>query len=105
MIDAGGVYLARESLDRLSQAVVAELERYHKREPLARGMLRETLREKVFAHSLPELFAGVLARLESEGKVVSEKDIVRLSHHSVGLSEQDAELSKRIEQLYHSVGS
>ncbi|HKY43168.1 MAG TPA: selenocysteine-specific translation elongation factor [Pyrinomonadaceae bacterium] len=104
VIDAGGVYLARESLDRLSQAVIAELERYHKREPLARGMLRETLREKVFAHSLAELFAGVLARLESEGKVVSEKDIVRLSRHSVGLSEQDAELSKRIEQLYVASG-
>src|SRR6185503_2045457 len=56
VIDAGGVYLARESLDRLSETVIAELDRHHKREPLARGMLRETLREKVFAHSLPELF-------------------------------------------------
>lgn len=100
VIEAGGVYLARESLERLSEAVVAELERYHKREPLARGMLRETLREKVFAHSLPELFAGVITRLESAGRVVSEKDIVRSSQHSVGLSEQDAELSKRIELLY-----
>ena len=104
VIDTGGVFLARESLDRLSRAVMAELERYHKREPLARGMLRETLREKVFAHALPELFAGVIARLEADGKVVSEKDIVRASQHSVGLSEQDAELSKRIEQLYLEAG-
>jgi selenocysteine-specific elongation factor len=104
VIDAGGVYLARESLDRLTQTVIAELEGHHKREPLARGMLRETLREKVFAHSLPELFAGVIARLEAEGKVVSEKDIVRSSTHSVGLSDQDAELSRKIEQLYLSAG-
>jgi selenocysteine-specific elongation factor len=104
VIEAGGVYLARESLDRLSQAVLGELERHHKREPLARGMLRETLREKIFAHSLPELFAGVIARLEADGKVASEKDIVRLSGHSVGLSEQDAKLSKRIEQLYLASG-
>ncbi len=104
VIDAGGVYLARESLDRLSQDVLSELERYHKREPLARGMLRETLREKIFAHSLPELFAGVIATLESEEKVVSEKDIVRLSRHSVGLSEQDAQLKKLIEQLYLVAG-
>ena len=100
VIDAGGVYLARESLDRLSGAVIEELERYHKREPLARGMLRETLREKVFAHSMAELFAGVIARLEAEGKIAPEKDIVRLSEHSVGLSEQDADLSKHIELLY-----
>ena len=104
VIDAGGVYLASESLDRLSQAVVDELERHHKREPLARGMLRETLREKVFAHSLPELFGGVIARLEAKGDVVSEKDIVRASKHSVGLSDQDAALSKRIEQLYLAAG-
>jgi selenocysteine-specific elongation factor len=104
VIDAGGVYLARESLDHLSATVVAELERHHKREPLARGMLRETLREKVFAHSLPELFAGVIARLEADGKVVSEKDIVRSSKHSVGLSDEDAELSKKIEQLYLTAG-
>jgi selenocysteine-specific elongation factor len=84
--------------------VVAELERHHKREPLARGMLRETLREKVFAHSFPEVFAGVIARLEADRAVVSEKDIVRLSQHSVGLSEQDLELSRRIEQLYLAAG-
>jgi len=104
VLDVSGVYLARESLDRLSGAVIGELERYHKREPLARGMLRETLREKVFAHALPELFNGVIGRLEAAGTVVSEKDIVRSSRHSVGLSETEAALSKRIEELYLSAG-
>jgi selenocysteine-specific elongation factor len=104
VIDVGGVYLARESVDRLSGAVVEELEHHHKREPLVRGMLRQTLREQIFAHAAPELFAGVIARLEAEGKVVSEKDIVRSSQHSVGLSEQDLQLSKRIEQIYLAAG-
>jgi len=104
VIDVGGLYIARDSFDRLRVALVAELERHHKREPLARGMLRETLREKVFTHSAPELFNGVVARLEAEGKVVSEKDIVRSSKHSVGLSDQDVELSKRIEQIYLAAG-
>jgi selenocysteine-specific elongation factor len=104
VIEVGGVYLARESFDRFTGAVVTELEHYHKREPLARGMLRETLREKVFAHSFPEVFAGVIARLEADGKVVSEKDIVRSSKHSVGLSEQDVALSKRIEEVYLTAG-
>ncbi|HEX7330822.1 MAG TPA: selenocysteine-specific translation elongation factor [Pyrinomonadaceae bacterium] len=104
VLDVGGVYLARESVDGLSGAVLEELERHHKREPLARGMLRETLREKVFAHSAPELFAGVIARLEAAGKVVSEKDIVRSSQHSVGLSEQELQLSKRLEQIYLAAG-
>jgi selenocysteine-specific elongation factor len=104
VIEVGGLYIARDSLDRLSAALIAELDRHHKREPLARGMLRETLREKVFTHSAPELFNGVLARLEGEGKVVSEKDIVRSSMHSVGLSNKDVELSNRIEQIYFAAG-
>ena len=104
VIEVGGLFIARSSLDRVSDAVVTELERYHKREPLARGMLRETLREKLFTHSAPELFNGVIARLETQSKVVSEKDIVRSSKHSVGLSEQEAELSKRIEQTYLAAG-
>ena len=102
--EVGGLYIARDSLERLSAGVLAELERHHKREPLARGMLRETLREKVFTHSAPELFGGVLARLEASGKVASEKDIVRSSTHSVGLSDKDVELSKHIEQIYLSAG-
>ena len=104
VIEVGGLYIARDSLDRLSTALIAELDRHHKREPLARGMLRETLREKVFTHSAPELFNGVLARLEAEIKVVSEKDIVRSSQHSVGLSDKDVELSNRIEQIYLTAG-
>ena len=104
VLEVGGLFIARSNLDRLSDAVVAEVERYHKREPLARGMLRETLREKLFAHSAPELFNGVIARLEAQSKVVSEKDIVRSSKHSVGLSEQETELSKHIEQIYLAAG-
>jgi selenocysteine-specific elongation factor len=104
VIDAGGVYLARDNFDRLGSAVLDELERHHKREPLARGMLRETLREKVFAHSLPELFNAVIAKLETTGAVVSEKDIIRAGSHSVGLSEQDAQMSARIEQVYRDAG-
>src|SRR5215213_4036125 len=104
VIEVGGLYIARDSFDHLRAALVGELERYHKREPLARGMLRETLREKVFTHSAPELFNGVLARLEAEGKVVSEKDIVRSSSHGVGLSDQDLALSNRIEQIYLGAG-
>ena len=104
VLETGGVYLARESFDRFTSSVLVELEQHHKREPLARGMLRETLREKVFARSFPEVFAGVIAKLEADRKVVSEKDIVRLSEHSVGLSEQDAELSKRIEAIYLTAG-
>jgi selenocysteine-specific elongation factor len=103
-IDAGGVYLSTESFEQLSRDVVAELDRHHKREPLARGMLRETLREKLFAHSLSEVFSAVIGRLEVKGEVTSEKDVIRLSSHRVDLTDQDAKLSEQIEQVYLDAG-
>lgn len=104
VIEAGGVYLSSESFERLRRNVVAELEAHHKREPLARGMLRETLREKLFSHSLPELFGAVIGRLEAKGAVASEKDVIRLSGHRVDLTDQDAKLSSHIEKLYLEAG-
>jgi selenocysteine-specific elongation factor len=104
VIESGGVYLSSESFAQLSGNVVAELEQHHKREPLARGMLRETVREKLFAHSLPELFGAVISRLEGSGDVVSEKDVIRLTHHRVDLTDKDAELSAKIEKLYLDAG-
>ena len=103
-IDAGGVYLSQDSFEQLSRDVLAELDRHHKREPLARGMLRETLREKLFAHSLPEVFSAVIGRLEVKGEVTSEKDVIRLSSHRVGLTDQDAKLSDEIEKIYRDAG-
>jgi selenocysteine-specific elongation factor len=104
MVESGGVYVSRESFEQLSSEVVGELEHHHKREPLARGMARETLREKLFAHSLPELFGVVIAGLETKGQVVSEKDVIRSSGHRVDLTDQDAKLSEGIEKAYRDAG-
>ena len=67
-------------------------------------MLRETLREKLFAHSLPELFGLVTARLEAGGQVVCEKDVIRSSGHRVDLTDQDSKLSDQIEKTYREAG-
>ena len=104
VVDSGGVYLSHESFAQLSNEVVGELERHHKREPLARGMVRETLREKLFAHSLPEVFGAVIATLEATSQVVSEKDVIRSSGHRVDLTDHDAKLSEQIEKAYRDAG-
>jgi len=104
IIDAAGVYLSPENFQRLTKNVLSELQNFHKREPLARGMLRETLREKVFSHSEPDLFGGVLARLEANNQVVSEKDVVRVASHKVDLSDEDLKLRQTLEEIYVAAG-
>ena len=97
---AAGLLIGTRNLDDLTEKLLRQLELHHNREPLARGMLRETLREKLFAHSLPELFSAVVARLETEGKIVSESDTVRSSKHKVDLSAEDLQLREHLEEIY-----
>ena len=103
-IDAGGVFLSAEIFKGYCDQVREELDRFHRREPLARGLLRETLREKVFAHAAPEVFTSVIAALESQKLLVSEKETVRASSHSVDLSEQDQGLRQKFEEAYNKAG-
>ncbi len=104
IVAADGVFLATEDFNRLGASLLAELATQHKREPLARGVPRETLREKIFAHSEPEVFRAVIARLEKDGVVVSEKDTVRAQEHSIDLSEKDALLRDRLQEVYDKSG-
>jgi selenocysteine-specific elongation factor len=104
VVDAEGIFLSPENFDRLCKRVLSEVQNYHKREPLARGMLRETLREKVFAHSLKDLFGAVLAKLVSSGQLITEKDIIRASGHNLDLSENDSRLRQKLEEIYSQAG-
>ncbi|HEY6186930.1 MAG TPA: selenocysteine-specific translation elongation factor [Pyrinomonadaceae bacterium] len=102
VIDAEGVLIARASFDELAQRTLHEVEAFHKREPLARGLMRETLRERHFTRAAPEVFRAVLAHLEKAGALRSEKDIVCAASHSLSLSAADAALRDQLEQLYRT---
>jgi selenocysteine-specific elongation factor len=104
VVDADGVYLGRASFDRLSKAVLEAVEAHHRREPLARGILRETLRERLFSRAAPEVFRAVIARLEREDAIRSEKEFVRARDYSLSLSPADASLRDRLQQTYREAG-
>ncbi|MDX6695481.1 MAG: selenocysteine-specific elongation factor [Blastocatellia bacterium] len=100
IVDADGIQVGRASFESLADDALALVEAHHKREPLTRGMLRETLRERRFAHAAPEVFRAVIARLEQQGALVSDKEIVRASQHSLALAPADAALRNRLEEVY-----
>ena len=104
IVNADGVYIGSESFARLSSAALREVEAHHEREPLARGILRETLREQVFAHAAPEVFRVVMSDLESKGELCSEKEIVRAASHSLSLSSADLALRDGLEKVYSDAG-
>ena len=104
ILDLEGVLLDQKAFEELKQLVTGEIAAYHRREPLLRGLAKEVLRERFFAHSPTEVFRGVLAVLEKEDALVSEKEIVRLREHTRELSTEDSSLRDRLEKIYDDAG-
>lgn len=100
VIECEGVFISTATFGLLKQAAVDEVSEHHQREPLTRGTARETLRERRFAHTPPEVFRSVLLELEREGLLVSDRDVVRTHSHTIELSTADAELRDRLAQVY-----
>ncbi len=100
IIEAESFYVARTPFDNLTAKTLVEIENHHRREPLAKGILQATLREKIFARLAPEIFKTTLSALEKEGKIAVEKDIVRLASHSLELSAEEKLLRERFEKIY-----
>ena len=99
-VEAEGVFVAREPFDRLINAAAAEVEAFHAREPLQRGLPRETLRERVFARTPPEVFRAALSAAGAGGRIVSDREVVRAASHALSLSPEDAALRARLEAIY-----
>jgi selenocysteine-specific elongation factor len=100
VVNAEGVYVGSASFERLSRAALEEVLAHHAREPVSRGLPRETLRERLCAHTGPEIFRAVIKSLEEKGALVSEKELVRAAGHELTLSPSDAALRDKLEQVY-----
>lgn len=100
VVEANAYFVARTPFENLKQKTLAEIEVFHAKEPLARGILRETLREKIYAHLPPEIFKSVLTNLEKDKTIAAEKDIVRLAAHNLELSADEKLLRQRLANIY-----
>ena len=102
VIGADEILVARTPFENLKTKTLAEIENFHQREPLAKGVLRETLREKIFARLAPEIFKTVLTNLEIEKKIASERDIVRLTAHNLELLADEKILREKLTRIYQT---
>jgi selenocysteine-specific elongation factor len=98
------VFLARRVLRDLAQAVRAELERFHRDQPLRPALPREELRERVFAGTPPGAFDLVLASLERNGEVRLLPDAVAARAHVVTLSAPEEAVRSRLVDAAREAG-
>lgn len=102
IVKAEDFLLARTPFENLKAKTLTEIENYHRREPLRRGILRETLREKIFAQLPVEVFKAALAALEAGEKIAAERDIVRAASHNLELSAEERALRERLVKIYRA---
>ena len=92
-------FLHPESASRLRALVVGALAAFHRAHPLRPGMSREELRGRSGGAD-ERVFAALLAALETEGVVKSERDKVRLAAHEVRLTPEQQRIVDQIEQEF-----
>jgi selenocysteine-specific elongation factor len=104
IVKVGDRYIGRTAFEDLKSRTLKALEDFHRREPLAKGMKRETLREQVFTQINHSVFRAVIESLEKQHAVVAESDTVRLATYDLSLSGGNAEIRQRLERIYDDAG-
>jgi selenocysteine-specific elongation factor len=97
-------YLHRTASDRLRAATLALLEAFHAENPLRGGISREELRSRA-GNAQEKVFAQLLAALETEGVVRSERDQVRLASHVIRLSPEQQRVVDGVEGEFRRAGA
>jgi selenocysteine-specific elongation factor len=97
-------YLHPESEERLRSHALAALTEFHRANPLRPGMSREELRRRA-GDAEERIFAHLLARLDAEALVRSERDKVRLASHEVQLSDTQRRVVDQVEADFRRTGA
>lgn len=90
------MYLSRESFSRVCALLLDELNRYCAQNPLKEGISKEELKTRMPSRSDSRFFAPCLAALEKEGKVVAEREQVRLVGRKAGSETAQADIHQQI---------
>ncbi|MEO6656288.1 MAG: selenocysteine-specific translation elongation factor [Pyrinomonadaceae bacterium] len=104
IIDASGRYIDKREFDVLLNSAETALTDFHKREPLAKGMLRERLREEVFAYLANEIFHCVLKKLTSSQTAISDNETIRLVSHKAQFLPEEEVFRRAIFDRYETAG-
>jgi selenocysteine-specific elongation factor len=100
IVEAENYYLASQTFEELKTAVLAEIKESHRRDPLAKGISREALREKIFGYLDAGIFRAVISNLEKKGEIALEKDTIKIASHSTQLSPEEGALRTKIQRIY-----
>src|SRR5262249_33699613 len=102
-IRVGEVLVAPAVMENLEKTIVDLVTAHHRLEPLAEGIPREEVRERLFGRAHVATFDRALGELEKQGVIVA-RDRLALTTHRVSLSPEDDHARAAIERAYRDSG-
>ncbi len=97
-------YLNKSVSDEVEQSLLANLENFHKKNPLQIGLSKEELRSGLGRNVDQKVFHFCLSELQKKELVVQEDSAVRLASHQVALQADEKKLQKDLEAWYREKG-
>jgi selenocysteine-specific elongation factor len=92
------------ALSEIQAAVLDLLAAYHRQFPLKAGMAKEELAAQLPRPIDSRVYNYALRQTADEGRIVLEKEWVRLSTHKVDLTEEEQVIRRKIEVIYAEAG-
>jgi len=92
------------ALDQCARDIAAELARFHKANPLAEGLPKEDLRERVAARLQPQVFRAALEQAVAAGQVAVAGDLAKLAGREIALTPEEARAREQIEAAFAKAG-
>ncbi len=88
----------------MQEKLMSDIRTFHEKFPLQEGMSREELRTKVGSFVSPRLFNAVMRDMEKDGRIVIDRESLRLPDHRVNLQGELEDLRQSISDLYRNAG-
>jgi selenocysteine-specific elongation factor len=104
IVAAGEYFISARAFQDLCAKAAAAIAEFHRRQPLARGMPVDVLRDRIFAFVSPPVAQLVFAGLASAGDMVFENEAFRLASHRAELSADESTAATRLRSIYANAG-
>jgi selenocysteine-specific elongation factor len=86
------------------EKLMSAIRTFHEKFPLQEGMSKEELRTKVGSFISPRLFNAVMRHMEQDGRIVIDRESLRLPDHRIHLQGELEEMRQSISDLYGNAG-
>jgi len=98
------IYVSGQFFNTFKEKTIEQLNIYHKKNPLKEGMPTQEFKSKFQYIDDARFFNALFTRLIKDNQIVQDKNLIKLTTHTVALQVDQHEIKKKIFAIYASSG-